>query len=108
MGSANALRGTNNRSAYSAARGAQVSYVRSVGIESDKNLVLVRGAVPGAKNGYVYIKASVKGRFKARDIKAAAAATEAPAPLLRSPRHFWAVLPSRTSMLPAAATLRRQ
>ena len=33
MGSANALRGTNNRSAYSAARGAQVSYVRSVGIE---------------------------------------------------------------------------
>jgi 2-keto-3-deoxy-L-fuconate dehydrogenase len=33
MGSANALRGTSNRSAYSAARGAQVSYVRSVGIE---------------------------------------------------------------------------
>ena len=33
MGSANALRGTNNRSAYSAARGAQTSYVRSVGVE---------------------------------------------------------------------------
>ena len=33
MGSANALRGTNNRSAYSAARGAQVSYVRCVGLE---------------------------------------------------------------------------
>jgi NAD(P)-dependent dehydrogenase (short-subunit alcohol dehydrogenase family) len=33
MGSANALRGTNNRSAYSAARGAQVSYVKSVGAE---------------------------------------------------------------------------
>jgi 2-keto-3-deoxy-L-fuconate dehydrogenase len=33
MGSANALRGTNNRSAYSAARGAQASYVRSVGVE---------------------------------------------------------------------------
>ena len=33
MGSANALRGTNNRSAYSAARGAQVSYVKSVGVE---------------------------------------------------------------------------
>jgi 2-keto-3-deoxy-L-fuconate dehydrogenase len=33
MGSANALRGTNNRSAYSAARGAQVAYVRSVGVE---------------------------------------------------------------------------
>ena len=33
MGSANALRGTNNRSAYSAARGAQVSYVPSVGLE---------------------------------------------------------------------------
>jgi NAD(P)-dependent dehydrogenase (short-subunit alcohol dehydrogenase family) len=33
MGSANALRGTNNRSAYSAARGAQVAYVKSVGVE---------------------------------------------------------------------------
>lgn len=33
MGSANALRGTNNRSAYSAARGAQASYVRCVGVE---------------------------------------------------------------------------
>jgi 2-keto-3-deoxy-L-fuconate dehydrogenase len=33
MGSANAQRGTNNRSAYSAARGAQASYVRSVGVE---------------------------------------------------------------------------
>lgn len=33
MGSANALRGTNNRSAYSSARGAQVSYVKSVGTE---------------------------------------------------------------------------
>jgi NAD(P)-dependent dehydrogenase (short-subunit alcohol dehydrogenase family) len=32
MGSANALRGTHNRSAYSAARGAQVSYVRCVGL----------------------------------------------------------------------------
>jgi len=33
MGSANALRGTNNRSAYSAARGAQAAYVKSVGVE---------------------------------------------------------------------------
>jgi 2-keto-3-deoxy-L-fuconate dehydrogenase len=33
MGSANALRGTSNRSAYSAARGAQVSYVKSIGVE---------------------------------------------------------------------------
>lgn len=33
MGSANALRGTSLRAAYSAARGAQVAYVRNVGIE---------------------------------------------------------------------------
>jgi 2-keto-3-deoxy-L-fuconate dehydrogenase len=33
MGSANALRGTGNRSAYSAARGAQVSYVKCIGVE---------------------------------------------------------------------------
>ncbi|MGE0119947.1 MAG: SDR family oxidoreductase [Dongiaceae bacterium] len=32
-GKCHALRGTNNRPAYSAARGAQVSYVRSVGLE---------------------------------------------------------------------------
>ena len=33
MGSANGMRGTTPRAAYSAARGAQLSYVRSVGIE---------------------------------------------------------------------------
>ena len=33
MGSANALRGTSVRSAYSAARGGQVAYVRNVGFE---------------------------------------------------------------------------
>lgn len=33
MGSANAIRGTSVRSAYSAARGAQLAYVRAVGIE---------------------------------------------------------------------------
>lgn len=33
MGSANGLRGTSNRSAYSAARGAQIAYVRNVGVE---------------------------------------------------------------------------
>jgi 2-keto-3-deoxy-L-fuconate dehydrogenase len=33
MGSANGLRGTSIRSAYSAARGAQIAYVRSVGVE---------------------------------------------------------------------------
>jgi 2-keto-3-deoxy-L-fuconate dehydrogenase len=33
MGSANGLRGSSPRSAYSAARGAQLAYVRSVGVE---------------------------------------------------------------------------
>jgi 2-keto-3-deoxy-L-fuconate dehydrogenase len=41
MGSANALRGTDNRSAYSAARGAQVSYVRCVGFELAKDNVQI-------------------------------------------------------------------
>ena len=41
MGSANALRGTDNRSAYSAARGAQVSYVRCVGLAAAKHNVQI-------------------------------------------------------------------
>lgn len=52
------------------------------GIEADKNIVLVRGAVPGAKNGYVTLKASVKGGFAKRDFAAAgseAASAEAAA-----------------------------
>ncbi|HVJ65430.1 MAG TPA: 50S ribosomal protein L3 [Bdellovibrionota bacterium] len=49
-------------------------------IEADKNIVLVRGSVPGHKGGYVTIKASVKGGFAKRDFAATAApAAEAPA-----------------------------
>jgi len=33
-----------------------------VGIKPDKNIILVRGAVPGAKNGFVVIKNAVKYR----------------------------------------------
>ncbi|MEO5667995.1 MAG: 50S ribosomal protein L3 [Bdellovibrionota bacterium] len=51
-----------------------------VALEVDKNIVFVKGAVPGAKNGYLYIKGSVKGGFGARDFAAATApATTAPA-----------------------------
>ncbi len=47
------------------------------GIEADKNIVLIRGAVPGHKNGYVVIKGSIiKGGFKIPSVKSA----EAPAP----------------------------
>ncbi len=46
-------------------------------IEADKSIVFIRGAVPGAKNGYVYVKASVKGGFPERDLSAAPAAAEA-------------------------------
>lgn len=53
-----------------------VQNLEVVAIEEDKNIVLIRGAVPGAKNGYVYIKSSVKGGFPARELKAA---PEAPA-----------------------------
>jgi large subunit ribosomal protein L3 len=34
--------------------------LRVVGVEPEKNLLLVRGAVPGAKNGLVYIRRAVK------------------------------------------------
>jgi len=47
-----------------------------VAIEADKNYILVKGAVPGHKNAYVTVKASVKGGFKGRSPKAAPAATE--------------------------------
>ncbi len=53
-----------------------------VAVEADKNWVLIRGAVPGHKNAYVYMKGTTKGGFKARDLggkPAAAAAAEAPA-----------------------------
>jgi large subunit ribosomal protein L3 len=48
-----------------------VQNLEVVSVEADKNLVLVRGAVPGSKNGYVVVKASVKGGFEARSVKAA-------------------------------------
>jgi large subunit ribosomal protein L3 len=46
-------------------------------VEADKNLVLIRGAVPGAKSGYLFIKASVKGGFEARSPKSAETAPAA-------------------------------
>jgi len=52
-----------------------VQNLKVVGIEADKNIVLVKGAVPGAKNGFISIKASVKGGFASREAKA-----QAPAP----------------------------
>jgi len=43
-----------------------------VAIEADKNVVFIKGAVPGAKNGYLYIKGSVKGGFGPRSATPAA------------------------------------
>ena len=45
-----------------------------VGVEAENNLVLVKGAVPGAKNGYITVKASVKGKFPERSTKGGAPA----------------------------------
>ncbi len=45
-------------------------------VEADKNIVYIKGAVPGAKNAYLYIKGSVKGGFGARDFNASAPAAE--------------------------------
>jgi len=48
-----------------------------VGIDTASNVVLVKGAVPGAKNAYVTLKSSMKGGFDKRSLKSApAAATE--------------------------------
>lgn len=53
------------------------------GIDPAQNIVLIKGAVPGAKNAYITLKASVKGKFEKRSLKkappAAAAEVEAPA-----------------------------
>jgi large subunit ribosomal protein L3 len=43
-----------------------VQNLRVFKIEADKNVVLIRGAVPGAINGFVTLKASVKGGFEPR------------------------------------------
>jgi large subunit ribosomal protein L3 len=51
-----------------------VQNLKVVAVEADKNIILVKGAVPGHKNGYVVVKASVKGGFEARSPKAAPAA----------------------------------
>ena len=53
-----------------------VQNLEVVAVEADKNIILVRGAVPGSKNGYISVKASVKGKFEARTPKSAPAATE--------------------------------
>jgi large subunit ribosomal protein L3 len=34
--------------------------LKVVGVEPDKNLLLVRGAVPGAKNSLVFVRHAVK------------------------------------------------
>jgi len=46
-----------------------VQNLKVAAVEAESNIVLVKGAVPGAKNGYVKIKASVKGGFDKRDTK---------------------------------------
>lgn len=56
-----------------------VQNLKIVAIEADKNIVLVKGAVPGAKNGFVTLKASVKGGFTRRAPKSVAKTEEAPA-----------------------------
>jgi large subunit ribosomal protein L3 len=41
------------------------------GVDAASNIVLIKGAVPGSKNGYVTLKASVKGGFAKRPLKKA-------------------------------------
>ncbi len=56
-----------------------VQNLKVVAIEVENNLVLIKGAVPGAKNGYLVLKASVKGGFANRKPTSQEAAAEAPA-----------------------------
>lgn len=50
------------------------------GVDPVQNVVLIKGAVPGAKNSYLTLKASAKGGFEKRSLKKVApATTEAPA-----------------------------
>lgn len=42
------------------------------GIDVGQNIVLIKGAVPGAKNSYILLKSSVKGNFAKRSLKKAA------------------------------------
>lgn len=51
-----------------------VQNLKIAAVEVENNIVLIKGAIPGAKNGFVSIKASVKGKFPARSTKAPAAA----------------------------------
>lgn len=44
------------------------------GVDPAQNIVLVKGAVPGSKNGYITLKASEKGNFEKRSFKVAPAA----------------------------------
>ena len=54
-----------------------VQNLEVAGIEADKNIIFIKGGVPGAKNAYLYIKASVKGGFPERDLRPAPAVEEA-------------------------------
>lgn len=57
-----------------------VQNLEIVSVEPETNYVLVRGAVPGSKNGYITVKASVKGGFDARTPGQAPAAEGAETP----------------------------
>lgn len=44
-----------------------VQNLKVAGVEADKNYVLIKGAVPGSKNAYVYVRGSIKKGFAPRD-----------------------------------------
>lgn len=58
------------------ARQVTVQNLDVVSVQPENNVVLVRGAVPGSKNGYLYVKSSVNGKFDARKPGASSAKTE--------------------------------
>ena len=48
------------------------------GVDADKGLIMIKGAVPGAKGGYVLVRDAVK-RDRPADVPYPAALIEAPA-----------------------------
>ncbi len=54
-----------------------IENLQVVQVDAERNLVLIRGAVPGAEGGNVIIKPSVKAEAKARKVKAAPAKAKA-------------------------------
>lgn len=65
---------------HQGARNVSVQNLEILDVQPEINAIVVKGAVPGAKNGIVTIKASRKGKFAPRSVKPEAPKAEGDAP----------------------------